>query len=70
MNGYFKAMGIEYSLKPESIYRLEQAAQLNPHPIKPKKPLILAIGLVLGGMLGVFIALIRSMLRKDRLAKA
>lgn len=35
-------------------------------PIKPKKALIIALGVVLGGMLGVFIALVRSMLRKRR----
>ncbi len=32
-------------------------------PIKPKKVLILMLGLVLGGMLGLFIALLRNMLR-------
>lgn len=32
-------------------------------PIKPKKVMILALGLILGGMLGVFIALVRSMMR-------
>lgn len=34
-------------------------------PIKPKKVLILALGLVLGGMLGLFIALLRNMLRRS-----
>lgn len=34
-------------------------------PIKPKKALILALGLVLGGMLGLFIALIRHMMRRE-----
>ena len=32
--------------------------------IKPRKALILALGVVLGGMLGLFIALIRLMLKK------
>lgn len=33
-------------------------------PIKPKKTLILVLGVVLGGMLGLFIALLRNMLRR------
>ncbi|MNF01447.1 Tyrosine-protein kinase ptk [compost metagenome] len=41
-------------------------------PVKPKKALILALGLVLGGVLGLFIALLRNMLRRkpDALALA
>jgi capsular polysaccharide biosynthesis protein len=31
-------------------------------PIKPKKALVLAMGLVLGGILGVLIALVRTLL--------
>lgn len=49
------------SLKLVSI---DQVALEPLRPIKPKKALILALGLVLGGMLGVFIALMRSMLGK------
>ena len=36
-------------------------------PIKPRKALILALGLVLGGMLGLFIALLRNMVGGVRL---
>ncbi len=36
-------------------------------PIKPRKALILALGLVLGGMLGLFVALLRNMLRRSPL---
>lgn len=42
---------------------VDQSAMQPLKPIKPKKALILAMGLVLGGMLGVFIALLRNMLR-------
>ena len=42
---------------------LDQVATEPRRPIKPKKALIVALGLVLGGMLGVFIALVRHMLR-------
>ena len=42
---------------------IDQRAIEPSKPIKPKKTLILALGLVLGGMLGVFIALVRGMLR-------
>lgn len=41
---------------------IDQVAFEPLRPIKPKKTLILALGLVLGGMLGVFIALLRSMM--------
>nr|WP_298138187.1 Wzz/FepE/Etk N-terminal domain-containing protein [uncultured Pseudomonas sp.] len=43
---------------------IDQVALEPLRPIKPQKALILALGLVLGGMLGVFIALMRSMLGK------
>ncbi|MDP2745998.1 Wzz/FepE/Etk N-terminal domain-containing protein [Pseudomonas sp.] len=43
---------------------IDQLAMQPIKPIKPKKALILALGLVLGGMLGLFIALLRNMLRR------
>ena len=49
-----------------AVFTLDSAAQVPETPIKPKKTLTLALGLVLGGMLGIFIALIRSMLAKRR----
>ena len=56
------------SINPDgvAVFTLDSAAQVPETPIKPKKALILALGLVLGGVLGVFIALIRSMLVKRR----
>ncbi|MNZ21305.1 Chain length determinant protein [compost metagenome] len=59
-------------VKPDNVavFMLDSAAEVPETPIKPKKLLILAIGLVLGGMLGIFIALIRTMLRKSRKATA
>lgn len=63
-----KALDIDFSRL--NLVKVDQFASEPLKPAKPKKPLILAIGLVLGGMLGLFIALIRSMLRKDRPAKA
>lgn len=38
----------------------------DPAPIKPKKALILALSIVLGGMLGVMIALVRSAIRNRK----
>ncbi|MDP3815351.1 Wzz/FepE/Etk N-terminal domain-containing protein [Pseudomonas sp.] len=49
------------SLKLVSI---DQTAVEPSQPIKPKKALILALGLVLGGMLGLFIALLRNLIRR------
>lgn len=64
LNEYFQALSVTHTIQPESLYLVEQMPEVPDQPIKPKKPLVLALGLVLGGMLGVFIALIRLMLRK------
>ena len=42
---------------------LDQSAVAPTRPIKPKKALIVALALVLGGMLGLFIALVRNLRR-------
>jgi LPS O-antigen subunit length determinant protein (WzzB/FepE family) len=47
-----------------SLVTLDQPATQPSRAIKPKKTLIVAIGLVLGGMLGIFAALLRSAIRK------
>ncbi|MGA4320931.1 LPS O-antigen chain length determinant protein WzzB [Ectopseudomonas hydrolytica] len=47
-----------------SVYTLDSSAEVPQTPIKPKRILVLALGLVFGGMLGVFVALIRIMLSK------
>lgn len=49
-----------------AVFTLDNAAEAPNTPIKPKKSLVVALGFVLGGMLGVFIALIRGMLAKRR----
>jgi len=43
---------------------VDQLAMQPLKPIKPKKALILALGLMLGGMLGLFIALLRNTLER------
>lgn len=56
-------------LQPElllnDIVEVDQPAVLPLSPIKPKKTLIVALGLILGGMLGVFISLCRSVVRRS-----
>jgi len=49
-----------------AVFTLDSAAELPQTPIKPKKTLIVVLGVVLGGMLGVFVALVRLMVRKSR----
>ena len=51
------------SLQPITI---DEPAQVPQNPIKPKKKLIVALGVVLGGMLGVFIALIQIAMASHR----
>ena len=46
-----------------ALVKIDQQASEPSSAEKPKKPLILALGMILGGMLGIFIALVRRMLR-------
>lgn len=54
--------GIKLDTERLRLVRLDQLALQSLNPVKPKKAMIIALGLVLGGMLGVFIALIRSLM--------
>jgi len=58
--------GIKLDTDRLRLVRLDQAALDSSKPIKPKKALILALGFVLGGMLGVFAALVRSLANRGR----
>jgi len=57
-----------FGVSPEpsnvAVFRQDGDIEVPDQPIKPKKALIVALGILLGGMLGVFIALIRVMLIK------
>lgn len=55
---------LQFDVAGLKLVTIDQAALEPSKPIKPKKALILALGLVLGGMLGLFIALLRNMLRR------
>ncbi len=59
--------GIEVKPDNVAVFILDSAAEVPETPFKPKKVMIFALGLVLGGMLGVFIALVRCMIRKGQL---
>lgn len=58
--------GIKLDTERLRLVRLDQPALQSSSPIKPKKAMILALGLVLGGMLGVFFALIRSLVGRNQ----
>lgn len=51
-----------------SVVTVDEAAEVPSTPIKPNKKMIVAIGIVLGGMLGVFAALVRIMICKRKSA--
>jgi LPS O-antigen subunit length determinant protein (WzzB/FepE family) len=55
---------LQFDVAGLKLVTIDQAALEPLKPIKPKKALILALGMVLGGMLGLFIALLRNMLRR------
>jgi LPS O-antigen subunit length determinant protein (WzzB/FepE family) len=61
---------IQPNLEQLNLVRIDQPAIKPLKPIKPKKMLIVAIGLVLGGMLGVFVALIRIVFTGNRTRSA
>ena len=50
-----------------SVFTLDSRAEVPETPVKPKKAIILALGMILGGMLGVFATLIRSMVKKRKM---
>lgn len=58
--------GIKLDTERLRLVRLDQPALQPLSPIKPKKAMILALGLVLGGMLGVFVALVRSLMTRNK----
>ncbi len=53
--------GITVDTEHLQLVRLDQPALEPLSPVKPRKLMIVALGLVLGSMLGVFIALVRSL---------
>ncbi|MCY1301376.1 G-rich domain on putative tyrosine kinase [compost metagenome] len=55
---------LNFDVADLKLVSIDQIAVEPLKPIKPKKALILALGLVLGGVLGLFIALLRNMLRR------
>lgn len=56
--------GLSVDMDKLKLVRIDQQAIEAISPIKPNKLLIVAVGIVLGGMLGLFTALIRSFIRK------
>ena len=49
-----------------SVVQIDEIAEIPNTPIKPNKKLIVAVGILIGGVLGVFAALIRTMVRKRK----
>lgn len=62
----FRLNNLRINMDKLNLVRIDQAAIEPISPIKPNKKLIVAVGVVLGGMLGVFAALIRSVTRKRK----
>lgn len=61
--------GLDLDLSALTLARVDQPAVQPLKPESPKKLLIIAIGLVIGGVIGVFVALIRGAMRKKKLAR-
>lgn len=56
--------GLKVNMDNLKMVSVDQLAVQPASPIKPKKTMIVAVGIVLGGMLGLFAALLRSVIRK------
>lgn len=55
--------GMEVGHRDVRVFSQDGPIRIPDTPIKPKKMLILALGLVLGGMVGIFVALVRGFWR-------
>lgn len=62
--------GLKLNMDALQLVKLDKHATQPDSTVKPKKKLIVAVGVVLGGMLGLFAALVRSAIRKRKLAQA
>ncbi|MBD9599022.1 LPS O-antigen chain length determinant protein WzzB [Pseudomonas sp. PDM10] len=58
----------DLSVKPGdvAVFRLDGPIEMPDQPIKPKKALILAVAILLGGVIGIFVALFRTLCRHSR----
>lgn len=56
--------GVQILPENIAVSRMDGAVEIPDAPIKPRKVLILALGILLGGMLGIFIALARLIFSK------
>lgn len=59
---------VQFDITDLKLVTVDQMALEPLKPIKPKKVLILTFGLVLGAMLGLFIALLRNIMRRSPLS--
>lgn len=64
INEFLVGLGVDQEVSTDMLYSIDKPTSFKAVEAKPKKKLILAVGFVLGGMLGLFAALIRSAIRK------
>lgn len=69
LNSFVHGLGNTNAITKKMLYTVD-ASSSQASLVKPKKSLIIAVGFVMGGMLGVFAVLIRSMIRKRKNANA
>lgn len=66
LNSFMQGLGNKAQVTEEMLYTVDTPAPQHASQIKPKKNLVVAVGVVLGGFLGVFAALMRNMYRKHK----
>lgn len=57
--------GIKFDASGLQLVRVDQMALEPLSRVKPKRALVMALGMVIGGMLGLFVALLRNLLRRS-----
>lgn len=67
LNSFVLGLGNTSPISKEMLYTVDSESN-QAHQVKPKKSLVIAVGIVFGGMLGVFVAMVRSMIRKRKAA--
>ncbi|MBH2076047.1 MAG: LPS O-antigen chain length determinant protein WzzB [Pseudomonadales bacterium] len=58
----------DLSVSPEdvAVFRIDGPIETPDKPVKPKKTLILVVAILLGGVIGVFVAIFRTLYRRSR----
>lgn len=64
LNNYLAGLGLAQRLEPGALYRLDEPVLSDPKPARPKRMLLIVLGIVLGLMTGMFVVIFRGMAQR------